>query len=407
VRTPQIVRDLAALPGPVWVLCAGMFVNRFGSFVLPWLVLWMTRRGYDPLQAGFAGSAYGVGSLAAALLGGALADRLGRRQTIVVSMFGSGVAMLLLSRAATMPAIVAMAAVAGVFAELYRPAIGALVTDLTPPSQRVTAFAAVRLAINLGITVGPLVAAFLAERAFTLLFVGDAITSIAFGLVALVALPNVTTPVHAAADTSREGWWASLRRDRPMQLTWIASLFGALVYMQHLSGLPLQVNAAGLGNPVYGMLLSLNAVLVVALELPLTRWTSRMPRHVAMALGNALVGVGFAITGLPGGVPLLIASVAIWTLGEIAGAPVMSAFVSVMAPDHLRGRYMATFGMSWAFALALAPLLGGALFARDPQLLWGGCLVLGLAAAWLVWLASRLHDARAVIAEREVASPVA
>ena len=71
----------------------------------------------------------------------------------------------------------------------------------------------------------------------------------------------------------------------------------------------------------------------------------------------------------------------------------------------LRGRYMATFGLSWEFALALAPLLGGVLFARDPRLLWGTCLVLGLAAAWLVWLASRLHDARAATAGARLPPP--
>ena len=185
----SLKENLRALPRAAWVLFLGSFLNKFGTFVLPFLTIYMTRIGYSIAQAGLAVGSYGIGSLCASFLGGHLADRLGRRKTILVSMFSGALAMLCLSQARGLPVIILFAGLTGLTGELYRPASSALLTDLVPAGQRVTAFAAYRMAINAGFAFGAATAGLLAKKSFLWLFIGDAATSMIFGLVAWFALP--------------------------------------------------------------------------------------------------------------------------------------------------------------------------------------------------------------------------
>src|SRR5262245_56193947 len=174
-RTPadSLFATLRSFPRPVWILFAGVFLNKFGTFVVPFLTIYLTRRGFTNAEAGLALGAYGLGRIASAVIGGHLADTFGRRRTIVLSMTLAAVSMLLLSQARTLPVIAALTALASLTGEMYMPACTALLTDLAPPHQRVTAFSAYRLAFNGGWAFGPAVAAFLAAHSFTWLFVGD------------------------------------------------------------------------------------------------------------------------------------------------------------------------------------------------------------------------------------------
>jgi MFS family permease len=147
---PTLLSSLRALPHPVWILFFGSFLNKFGAFVVPFLAIYLTKQGYTLADAGFAISAYGIGNLVASLLGGYLADTLGRRKTIVLSMLSGAVSMMLLSQARGLQAIILLAALTGLTSELYRPAASALLADLVPSGQRVTAFSAYRMAFNAG-----------------------------------------------------------------------------------------------------------------------------------------------------------------------------------------------------------------------------------------------------------------
>ena len=227
---PTLLASLRALPRPAWILFFGTFLNKFGTFVLPFLTLYLTRQGYSLGDAGMAIGAYGVGTLLASALGGHLADTIGRRQTIVLSMFSAAVTMLLLSQAHSLGAIVVLTAVAGLASELYRPASSALLADLVPAGQRLTAFSAYRMAFNAGWAFGPATAGFLAERGYFWLFVGDAATSVLFGLVAFCALPR-----GASGRESQSKWLEALevlRGDRKFQQLLLAAFAIGLVFLQ-------------------------------------------------------------------------------------------------------------------------------------------------------------------------------
>ena len=146
---------IRSLPGPVWILCAGSFVNRFGSFVAVFLILYLREKGYSIAEAGFIVSLYGAGNVVAAAVGGLVADRLGRRNAIAISMFSSAATLLALSQADEIVLIGALTVLAGLTGEMYRPASAALLADLVPAGQRLPAFALNRLAINLGFAAGP------------------------------------------------------------------------------------------------------------------------------------------------------------------------------------------------------------------------------------------------------------
>jgi MFS family permease len=313
-----------------------------------------------------------------------MADRLGRRRTIATSMFGSAAAMLALSQARTLPLICVLAAVTGLVSELYRPASSALLADLVPPERRVTAFGVYRFAINLGFAIGPASAGFLAERSFLLLFVGDAVTSCAYGVIALVALPEgrrVTAHEERRGEALR-----TMRHDGPLIAFLVAGLATGFVYLQMTSGLALHAHASGLSSAYFGLLMALNGIVITCCELPLTSLTQRLPPLPVMATGQLLLGVGFGVTAFAHTLPALLGTVGVWTLGEMVNAPVSSAYLAGLSPMHLRGRYAGASSSTWAVATVLAPGLGGILFGIDERLLWLTCLVLAVVAALVLVL---------------------
>jgi MFS family permease len=374
--------NFRALPAAAWILFAGTFINRFGTFVIPFLILYLTRIGFTSAKAGLAVGAYGLGHLAASMLGGHLADRIGRRNTIVLSMFGSAAAMLALSQASAYAAIVILTCITGSLAELYRPASYALLGDLVPEEHRVVAFGLYRFAVNLGFAAGPATAGFLADHSFALLFVADAGTSVVYGLIALFALPHGLR-TWVKSERSGEALRAAMH-DRPFLIFLAATLCITVVDFQMGSTFALHVKSLGFPSRAYGLLISMNGMLIVVFELGITQWTRRLPPRPMIALGYFLAGAGFALTGIARTLPALAATVVIWTLGEMVSSPVASAYAIQLAPERFRGRYLGLVMMMWSFGMVIGPSAGTFVFERNPSALWTACGVLGVIGAGLM-----------------------
>lgn len=376
---PTILQSLRSLPRPVWILFAGTFLNKFGTFVIPYLSLYLIGRGYSVKQAGIAMGAYGAGHFAACIIGGHLADKVGRRPTIILSMFSTAILMLCLSLVTNFWSIVIVTALAGLTGELYRPASAALLTDLTSPGDRVRAFAAYRIAFNAGWAFGPATAGLLAKYSFTWLFVGDAITSALYGIIALAFLPE---GIHTHKQEA--GWKeaiAIMRLDRHFQRILLATLLIAIVFFQMVSTLGLHMTSIGFSAWTYGIIISLNGVLVVICELPLTSFSQRVGFDRTMVIGYLLTGIGFGAIGLMTALPGIVVCMIVFTIGEMLTAPLAIAQIADLAPANMRGRYMGAFGFTWASALIVAPVLGGILFESHPAALWVTCAFLAFAAA--------------------------
>lgn len=380
-----LAKNLRELPKPVWILFAGTFINRFGTFVMPFLAIYMTREGFTPTQAGLAVSCYGGGHIFASMIGGHLADRIGRRHTIALSMFSSAAAMLALSQAHTFPLILTIAFLVGLVSELYRPAATALLGDLVQPHQRIAAFGMYRFAVNLGFAFGPATAGFLADRSFFYVFAGDALTSFLFGCVTLVALPHGLRS-SGKDEKPAEGLRVALS-DRTFVFFLAATACLTWVEFQVLSTFPLHIANLGYSKLTYGTLMSINGFMIVLFELLITAWTQRFPPQPLIALGYGLTGIGFAMTGIADNLPFLAFTVMVWTLGEMTWAPVTGAFVTGLAPERYRGRYMGLWHSTWSTGMLLGPFLGTLIYEKSPAALWATCFVIGTIAAGLALLA--------------------
>src|SRR5207247_330911 len=166
-------------------------------------------------------------------------------------MFSGVLAMLCLSQARSLPMIVLFSCLAGLTGELYRPASSALLADLVPAGQRVTAFAAYRMALNAGFAFGPATAGLLAKKSFLWLFVGDAATSILYGLVAWFALPaglRGTRAENSLLETVRV-----LRDDRRFRQVVCAALVVGLVFVQVFSTMSLEITRSGFSAWMLGL----------------------------------------------------------------------------------------------------------------------------------------------------------
>lgn len=378
----SILTSLRQLPRPVWILFAGTFLNKFGAFVIPFLSLYMTGRGFSVTQAGIAMGAYGAGHFLACLIGGHLADSFGRRPTLVLSMFSTAFVMFTLSFARSFELIVALTLLAGLTGELYRPACSALLADLVPQGQRIRAFAAYRMAFNAGWALGPATAGLILKYSFTWLFIGDAVTSLAYGIIALTFLPK------GLKSERREAGWAEaaavMRHDRKFQRLLIASLLIGLVFFQMVSTFGLHVTKIGFSASTYGILISINGLLVVLFELPLTMVSQRFGFERTMIVGYILTGIGFGGNAFANTIPAIIACMMIWSVGEMLTMPVAVAQIADLAPSHMRGRYMGAFGFTWATALMLGPLIGTTLFRFHPAALWMACACAAFSAAFVI-----------------------
>ncbi len=401
---------VAALPPTVRLLVYGTFVNKLGTFIIPFLTLVLSREfRLDAAQTGAAIFAYGVGSIVSILTGGYLSDRLGRRRTLLISLLGSGVLAISMGFAPSLGVFIGLLLLFGFVADLYRPASSAIVGDLLPSSQRAVGFAALRVAINLGFAGGVALGGFLADWNWRPLFWGDGITTLLFGAVVYLAIVE-TRPAVAAAARARgvtEGPW----RDRIFQVTIASYFIYALLFFSAFTILPLTLTqSAGYPSRFYGWLLALNGLIVGGLEIPAVHWLGRFRRLRVVALGMVVAGFGLAMTGLSFHWAWLTASVLLWTLGEILSMPLHMAFVADWSPPASRGTYLGLYSATGSLGLALNPVVFLTLHgSMDESSFWILAGSVAVVPALVCWRLNRIADRPALLrgADHEPVSPAA
>lgn len=385
-------QDLRSLPAEYWIMFSGTLVNRFGHFVIPFLAIYLGRQGHDAKVASFALGAYGAGALIAGAIGGYLADRIGRKATMLLACTGSAISMLMLSQAHEVPLLICATFLNGLLSAIYGPASGALIADLIPPQLRVRAFSCQRFAVNLGFAAGMATAGFMAGRSFFTLFVVDAATTLILGVLVLFGVKN-----RPRVAKEHSGWGIALRHmktNRPFQLAVAASFLIGVIFWQMSTTYALQATkAAKLEESTYGLLMAMNGIMIVFLELPLTSYTRRFSPVIAMAVGYAIVGVGMGMNAIGASLPILVISMLVFTVGEMIALPVNSSYMASLAPDEMRGRYQGVISISWSTATMMGPLVGISLYQASPALLWLATLVLALVAAGLTLAGGRVGKA--------------
>jgi MFS family permease len=373
-----LARAAGGLPRPYWYLWAGTIVNRMGQFVEPFLALYLVQsRGVSVTTAGLVLASFGLGAFVSQPLGGWLADRVGRRSTLVSSLVGSAAGLALLGFARPLALIAVAAFLDGVVVDLYRPAISAMVADLVEPADRPRAYALLYWAINLGVSFSGLLGGVLALHGWWLLFTLDAVTCQVFAVLIARGVPE-TRP---EPDPDDGGGYGPALRDRLLLALTALTLAGAVVYMQAFVTLPLSMRADGLSPADYGVAYAVNPIVVICIQ-PLTlRVLVALPRTRVYAASIAILGLGFGLTVFAHELWAYAATVFVWTLGEIAFNAVGPSIVADIAPERLRGRYNGLIGLAYGASVFIGPLLGTRALAVSRELLWGGCAGLCVAAA--------------------------
>ncbi|MGH9387821.1 MAG: MDR family MFS transporter [Vicinamibacterales bacterium] len=379
---PRLVPDFRGLPRPFWVLFAGTLVNRVGGFVLIFLAIYLTEvQSLTPTQAGAVLSAYGLGAIAGGPIGGALSDRIGRRPTLVVSLIAGGVSMLVLGLVARTVTMTLAAVATGLLYEMYRPVVAATVADVVRPDDRPRAFGLIHWAVNLGASVAPLLGGVIAASSYRALFAADAATTVLFGIILWVALPE-TRPGHLPQAMTVRGAARAMLRDHVFVAVCLLTLVFSVVFFQSFVGLPIDVRAHGISATGFAGLIALNAAMIVLLQPFASELIRDHSRASVLAVASVLLAVGFGMNAWIGSLSAYAVSVAVWTLGEILFSPASMALVADLAPTDLRGRYQGAFAVAFTGAFATAPLVGGYTLAHaGAYWLWIGCLVAGLTVA--------------------------
>ena len=372
----------AGLPESFWYLLAGAFVNRLGYMVEPFLALYLSGpRSFGASTVGVVLAAFGAGAFASQPIGGYLADRFGRRSTLVGGMIGSAASFMLLASVRDLALIAVAACLSGLTIDLYRPAVSAMIADLVAPENRAKAFALLYWAINLGVAVAGVTGGLLAARSYWLLFIFDAATCLAFAVLIARKVPE-TRPARQAGE---QGGYGQAVRDGLLLTLGAAILLGTIVYMQCFVTLPLAVAADGLGPEAYGLIYAVNPIVVIVAQIGVLRVIDRLPGVPTLAISAVIMGVGFGLTAVASSVPFYMLTVVVWTLGEIGFNAVGPAMVADIAPAHLRGRYNGVIGMSFGAAALVAPLVGTQVFENYGETaLWAGCLVLSIVSAAVI-----------------------
>jgi MFS family permease len=352
---------------------------------LPFLILYLTKdMGVTPSSAGGVFALFGLGALVAGPFAGRLADRFGPVRMMRGSLVVSGILLILVPLARSLPAIAALTLLLALAGEGFRPASLSVISHLAAPDQRKAAFALQRLAVNLGMSVGPAAGGFLAAVSWPALFIVDGVTSLLAAATLILFFPrNALPPPEPSPDLAaprRQGL-----RD-PALVFFLAALVPVcIVFFQHESSMSVfLVRDVGLAVWVFGLLHTVNTLLIVFLEVPLNLSTAHWPHRRTLVLGSVLVASGFGALAWARSLPAIVATVVVWTFGEMILVPSMSSWVADVAPPESRGAYMGLYTMSFSLALVVGAPLGTSLLEHGGgRVLWLTMLSLGLLSAAL------------------------
>jgi MFS family permease len=387
----NIWKSLRGLPRDIWVLSLASLINRAGTMVLPFLVLYLTRElGFSPASAGLALGVYGIGSIIVSPVAGKLSDVTGPLPIMRASLIGTGVLLLAFPLVRSYAGILVITLALAFISECFRPATLALVASIVTPEQRKPAYALVRLAINLGMSIGPAAAGFLAARSFRWIFLVDGATTIVAGIV-LITVPFAAVKrfaserdAHSAQRSSDSS--SSILGDRRMLFFLVALFLTGVVFFQHDGPMSLfLVQDLGLSPAFYGALFTINTLMIVFMEVPLNSATANWPHARALALGSFLFALGSGVFAFATGPGRIIAGVVIWTFGEMMLFPQAAAYVAEIAPPARRGAYMGAYSLAFNVSFAVGPWAGTVAFARyGSKALWLSVFAIGVLSALMM-----------------------
>jgi MFS family permease len=382
-------------PSQFWLLFWGLLISTTGaSMIWPFLMIYVSERLDLPLGTIAILMTINSGAgLIFSFIAGPLADRVGRKWVMVISLLVNGVVYVLLSRADSLLSFAVLMALSGAFNPLYRVGADAMMADLVPPEKRLEAYSLMRMSSNVGVALGPAMGGIIASISYTVAFffaAGGLVSySLLVGYLAKETLPQ--SEISTKKPAERFGGYGRILRDR-----YYMSFLGVFTLTQMCAAIMwilLSVYAKqnyGVPESQYGFIPTTNAIMVVSLQLTITRLVRNWPVMLALSSGTLLYAVGVGGVSLATGFWGFLLCMVIFTVGELILTPTATTLAANLAPPDMRGRYMSLYGLTWGVAAGIGPIFGG--FMNDnisPQSIWHGGMVIGLATAFLYLVMAR------------------
>jgi MFS family permease len=383
-------KGLKNLPHNMWVLFAATLINRSGTMVLPFFVLYLTQKLKIPEgDAGFILACYGIGALITAPFVGKLSDVIGSLKVMKFSLMLTGALMFVYPLFTGYTILLLVTLLFSVISEAFRPANLSLIVEVVPPEKRKTAFALNRLAINLGMSIGPVAGGFLTMLDYSIIFYVNGITSLLAGLFLIFSrwdkLPEKESTADSEIKTGRRMASFSLIKDRQLLIFVIAMVPVCMIFFQHISTMPLfVVEYLGYTTGLFGLLSAINTVMIIFIEVPLNNAMSRWSDKKSMMLGSLLTGAGFGAMAFAHEISFLAVTIIIWTFGEMIFFPSSANYTADIAPANKRGEYMGFYQMTFSIAFTLGPWAGTQVYAATgPVALWGIAFLFSLISVFM------------------------
>jgi MFS family permease len=374
-------------PRLFWVVVVVSFIDRIGGTLLfPFFALYITQKfNVGMTQAGILLGMSSLFGLIGSTVGGALTDKLGRKQLILFGLVFSAVSTMAFGLVTEINILYPLMMVVGLLSNVAHPAHDAMIADILPEKQRQEGFGILRVIGNLAWIIGPTIGGFLANINFFYLFVVDAVISCLVAAIVFRTIPETKPEPHAHEQSetflqSVLGYRVALR-DLAYMAFVIASMLMLVVYQQMYGTLSVYLRDNHGTNPSgYGFLMTTSAITVVLFQFSVSRFIKYRPPFLMMSIGTIFYMIGFTLFGVVTTYVLFALNIIIITIGEMIIMPTSQAIAANFAPEKMRGRYMAIFGLTWAVPSTVGP--GAAGFILDnynPNLLWYiGGLICGL-----------------------------
>ncbi len=371
-------RDLSSeYPSQFWTLFWGSLIFSAGNgLIFPFLSLYLTGLlSFSMTEVGFMFVAVAVVGAVSQVVGGVLVDRIGRKPIMLFGLIGgvfpaaamglSGSVLAGSSGPIRLLVISILVILFGLTYGAYSPASNAMVADLVGSEKRTKAYGLLRIVQNIGVSVGPAIGGFIATRSYLVLFLCSAIGSLVYGIITVFFIRE-TLPASENGSPlegergSKDAGFGPVFADKTFLVFSGLYLVSILIYTQMNTTLPVYLKQGfGVNESEYGLLMSLNAVMVVLFQLPLSSWINRYEKGLMMAVGILFFGIGFGMFAFVAVLPLFFLAQAIWTIGEMVTTPISQAFAADLAPSSMRGRYLGFYSLTWGVASGIGPLLGG------------------------------------------------
>ena len=384
--TQRITKVYNEYPRTFWTVIAITFIDRIGgSLLFPFFALYITSKfNVGMTDVGVLFAAFSISSFAGSTIGGALTDRFGRKGIIMFGLIASSFSTVAMGLIDSFQFFFFLALFVGILTDVAGPAHQAMIADILPEEKRADGYGILRVAFNLSVVIGPAIGGLLASRSYLLLFLSDAVISMLTVILIAIFLPETKPLAHpdAPKETMARTFagYGQVFRNAAFMLFLGAVMLQVFTYMNMNTTLGVYLrNEHGTPESGYGLLLSINAAMVVLMQFPITRRIAKYPPMLIMAFGTFLYVIGFSMYGFISTYILFVIAMVIITVGEMVVSPVAQALIASFAPEEMRGRYMAVAGFSWGIPFAVGPYLAGLIMdGPKPYLLWYAAGVIGM-----------------------------